>query len=122
MRAVVQRVARSKVEVENQLVGQIDKGLMVLLGVGQDDTTKDIDYMVDKIVNLRIFEDQDDKMNLSLLDVGGQLLVVSQFTLLEIVERVGVQVLVKLPDQIWQMTFTKNLSTRPGPWGRYPYR
>ena len=57
MRAVVQRVARSKVEVENQLVGQIDKGLMVLLGVGQDDTTKDIDYMVDKIVNLRIFGD-----------------------------------------------------------------
>ena len=55
MRAVVQRVARSKVEVENQLVGQIDKGLVVLLGVGQDDTTKDIDYMVDKIVNLRIF-------------------------------------------------------------------
>lgn len=81
MRAVVQRVTRSKVEVEDQLIGQIDKGLMVLLGVSQDDTPKDIDYMVDKIVNLRIFEDQDDKMNLSLVDVGGQLLVVSQFTL-----------------------------------------
>ena len=74
MRAVVQRVTRSKVEVEDQLIGQIDKGLMVLLGVSQDDTPKDIDY-------LRIFEDQDDKMNLSLVDVGGQLLVVSQFTL-----------------------------------------
>ena len=81
MRAVVQRVTRSKVEVEDQLIGQIDKGLMVLLGVSQDDTPKDIDYMVDKIVNLRIFEDQDDKMNLSLVDVGGQLLVVSQFAL-----------------------------------------
>ena len=81
MRAVVQRVTRSKVEVEDQLIGQIDKGLMVLLGVSQDDTPKDIDYMVDKIVNLRIFEDQDDKMNLSLVDVGGQLLVVSQFNL-----------------------------------------
>ena len=75
MRAVVQRVTRSKVEVEDQLIGQIDKGLMVLLGVSQDDTPKDIDYMVDKIVNLRIFEDQDDKMNLSLVDVGGRLLV-----------------------------------------------
>ena len=64
MRAVVQRVTRSKVEVEDQLIGQIDKGLMVLLGVSQDDTPKDIDYMVDKIVNLRIFEDQDDKLNL----------------------------------------------------------
>lgn len=81
MRAVVQRVTRSKVEVEGQISGQIDKGLMVLLGVGNDDTSKDLDYVVDKIVNLRIFEDSDDKMNLSLLDVGGQLLVVSQFTL-----------------------------------------
>nr|WP_314277321.1 D-aminoacyl-tRNA deacylase [uncultured Peptostreptococcus sp.] len=81
MRAVVQRVIRSKVDVDNQTVGQIDKGLLVLLGVGNDDDQKDLDYMVDKILNLRIFEDQDDKMNLSLLDVGGQLLVVSQFTL-----------------------------------------
>ena len=81
MRAVVQRVIRSKVYVDNQTVGQIDKGLLVLLGVGNDDDQKDLDYMVDKILNLRIFEDQDDKMNLSLLDVGGQLLVVSQFTL-----------------------------------------
>lgn len=81
MRAVVQRVSRSNVTVDDSKVGEIDRGLMVLLGVGQEDTEKEVEYMVDKILNLRIFEDKDDKMNLSLLDVGGELLVVSQFTL-----------------------------------------
>jgi D-tyrosyl-tRNA(Tyr) deacylase len=82
MRAVVQRVKRSSVTVEDQLVGEIGHGLMVLLGVEESDTEKDLDYMVEKIPNLRIFEDSDGKMNLSLMDVGGELLVVSQFTLL----------------------------------------
>jgi D-tyrosyl-tRNA(Tyr) deacylase len=68
--------------VEDQLVGEIGHGLMVLLGVEESDTEKDLDYMVEKIPNLRIFEDSDGKMNLSLMDVGGELLVVSQFTLL----------------------------------------
>ncbi|MFZ5989808.1 MAG: D-aminoacyl-tRNA deacylase [Bacillota bacterium] len=81
MRAVVQRVTYSKVTVDGQVVGEIKNGLMVLLGVGAEDTDKDIEYLADKIINLRIFEDQDEKMNLSLKDVGGQLLVVSQFTL-----------------------------------------
>lgn len=81
MRAVVQRVVSSNVKVDGEVTGQIEKGLLVLLGVGEDDTPKDTAYMVEKIVNLRIFEDEDDKMNLSLKDVGGQLLVVSQFTL-----------------------------------------
>lgn len=81
MRAVVQRVISSNVKVDGQLTGEIEKGLMVLLGVGEGDTNKDVDYMVEKIINLRIFEDENDKMNLSLKDVGGQLLVVSQFTL-----------------------------------------
>lgn len=81
MRAVVQRVLSSNVKVEEDTVGAIKKGIMVLLGVGEEDTEKDVDYMVDKIINLRIFEDEKDKMNLSLLDVGGELLVVSQFTL-----------------------------------------
>ena|SRR3712207_202875 len=82
MRAVVQRVASSSVTVEDEITGKIGKGLMVLLGVADGDTEKDVKYMVDKIVNLRIFEDENDKMNLSLQDIGGSLLVVSQFTLL----------------------------------------
>ncbi|AEV69336.1 D-aminoacyl-tRNA deacylase [Acetivibrio clariflavus] len=81
MRAVVQRVTGSKVTVDGNVVGEIQKGLNVLLGIGQDDTDKDIEYVADKIVNLRIFEDSNNKMNLSLLDVKGELLVVSQFTL-----------------------------------------
>ncbi len=81
MRAVVQRVTSSEVSVDKEVTGSIKKGLMVLLGVAEEDTKKDIDYMVDKIVNLRIFEDEDEKMNLSLKDVNGELLVVSQFTL-----------------------------------------
>lgn len=70
MRAVVQRVASSSVTVEGETTGKIDKGLMVLLGVADGDTDKDVTYMVDKIVNLRIFEDENDKMNLSLQDIG----------------------------------------------------
>ncbi|MDD2481481.1 MAG: D-aminoacyl-tRNA deacylase [Lutispora sp.] len=81
MRAVVQRVKKSHVEVDGKITGHIDKGLIVLLGISEDDGILDIDYMVDKIANLRIFEDKDEKMNLSLLDVSGELLVVSQFTL-----------------------------------------
>lgn len=81
MRAVVQRVKKSKVIVEEKIVGEINRGLMVLLGVGQDDSGPDVDYLVNKIINLRIFEDNDGKMNKSLLDIGGEILVVSQFTL-----------------------------------------
>lgn len=81
MRAIVQRVSSSKVVVDNETAGSINKGLMILLGVGRDDTRRDLEYIADKIVNLRIFEDQNHKMNLSVLDVQGELLVVSQFTL-----------------------------------------
>lgn len=81
MRAVVQRVSESKVIVDGNVVGEIKKGLMVLLGISTRDTEADVNYMTEKIVNLRIFEDADEKMNLSLIDVGGELLVVSQFTL-----------------------------------------
>ena len=81
MRAVVQRVTRASVRVEEEIVGEIGKGLVVLLGVARDDTQKDADYLADKIVSLRIFDDQEGKMNLSVKDVAGALLVVSQFTL-----------------------------------------
>lgn len=81
MRAVIQRVNSGSVAVDESIVGSIDKGFVVLLGVNEKDTEADVLYMVDKIVNLRIFEDDNEKMNLSLLDVKGELLVVSQFTL-----------------------------------------
>ena len=82
MRAVVQRVNFSSVIVEGKIVGAIKVGLNVLLGVEEGDTISDVDYMAEKIVNLRIFEDPDEKMNLSLIDVGGEMLCISQFTLL----------------------------------------
>lgn len=81
MRAVVQRVKKSKVTVEEKIVGEINQGLMVLLGVGIDDSILDVEYLAEKILNLRIFEDKAGKMNESLLDIGGEILVVSQFTL-----------------------------------------
>lgn len=81
MRAVLQRVTRSKVVVDGEIVGSIGKGLNVLLGISKDDTMEDIPYLKDKIINLRIFEDEEGKMNRSLLDVGGEILLISQFTL-----------------------------------------
>lgn len=82
MKAVVQRVARSTVRVDDRTIGAISKGLLVLLGVAREDTEQESRYLADKIVNLRIFEDEKGKMNRSLCDVGGAMLVVSQFTLL----------------------------------------
>lgn len=81
MRAVVQRVTKASVSVDNQIVGKISSGIVVLLGVGKDDTLEDAKYLAEKIVNLRIFDDGEGKMNLSLLDVKGEALVISQFTL-----------------------------------------
>jgi D-aminoacyl-tRNA deacylase len=81
MRAVVQRVSQASVTVDGEICGQIGDGLVVLLGISAKDVAADADYLVDKIVNLRIFEDADGKMNLSLVDTRGGLLVISQFTL-----------------------------------------
>lgn len=81
MRAVVQRVTRASVTVDGQVVGEIGPGLCVLLGAGEGDGPADVQYMVDKVANLRIFVDDQDKMNRSVLDVGGEVLAVSQFTL-----------------------------------------
>ena len=81
MKAVIQRVMNSDVQIDGETVGKIGKGLMVLLGVMDGDTKSDADKLVKKIPNLRIFEDENGKMNLSCLDAGGEILVVSQFTL-----------------------------------------
>lgn len=81
MRAVLQRVKRAKVEVDGRISGEINTGILVLLGIARSDTESDADYLVDKIIHLRIFSDNDNKMNRSVIDVAGSILVVSQFTL-----------------------------------------
>lgn len=81
MRAVVQRVTRASVGINAEIVGEIEKGLVVLIGIARDDTKVEAAYLVDKITNLRIFDDEEGRMNLSVKDVGGSLLIVSQFTL-----------------------------------------
>ena len=82
MRAVVQRVTESSVTVDGQITGATDEGLVVLIGVEKGDTDKDAGYIADKVSGLRIFEDENEKMNLSVKDVGGSILAISQFTLL----------------------------------------
>jgi len=81
MKAVIQRVTEAKAEVDGETVGQIQKGLLVYVSVGKGDSDKDVQFVADKLVNLRIFPDQQDKMNLSVKDVGGAILLVSNFTL-----------------------------------------
>lgn len=81
MRAVVQRVKSASCKVDNEIVGKIDKGLLLFLGVGEGDEEKDLKYLVDKVLGLRIFSDENGKMNLSLEDVKGEILIISQFTL-----------------------------------------
>lgn len=81
MRAVVQRVTNADVKIDGRVNGKIDDGLLVLFGVGNGDTEEDMKYIADKIIKLRIFSDENDKMNLSIEDVGGSMLVISQFTL-----------------------------------------
>jgi D-tyrosyl-tRNA(Tyr) deacylase len=81
MRAVIQRVSRAEVQVDNTSIGTIDRGLLLFLGIHGSDSDKDVHWLADKVINLRIFDDSDGIMNLSLLDTGGSLLIVSQFTL-----------------------------------------
>lgn len=81
MKLVIQRVSEAKVEVDNKTVGKIEKGFLVLFGAGAEDTKQQADLLAEKLCNLRVFEDENDKMNLSIKDIDGELLVVSQFTL-----------------------------------------
>ncbi|MDR2834505.1 MAG: D-tyrosyl-tRNA(Tyr) deacylase [Streptococcaceae bacterium] len=81
MKVVIQRVSKAQVDIEGKTVGQIDKGFVVLLGIHESDTSKEVDYLVRKVSQMRIFEDEAGKMNLSLDQVGGQILLISQFTL-----------------------------------------
>lgn len=81
MRAVIQRVSSASVKVDGEIIGSIGEGLLIFLGVGDTDTESDLKYIVDKSIGLRIFSDENDKMNLSVEDIGGEILVISQFTL-----------------------------------------
>lgn len=81
MKLVIQRVKRASVEVNKEIVGKIEQGFLVLLGVGPEDTKENADFLVQKLIKLRVFEDENGKMNLSLKDINGELLIVSQFTL-----------------------------------------
>ncbi len=81
MKTLIQRVSKAQVKVDGNIVGKIDKGILVFLGIGKNDTDKELTWMVDKLIKLRIFEDEDGKMNRSVSDVEGDILVISQFTL-----------------------------------------
>ncbi len=81
MKLVIQRVKNANVKVDEKIVGKINNGFLVLLGIKSSDTQKDVDYLVRKLINLRVFTDENDKMNLALKDVNGELLIISQFTL-----------------------------------------
>jgi D-aminoacyl-tRNA deacylase len=123
MRAVVQRVTSSSVTVNDRVIAEISDGLLVLLGVAKPDKSDDADYLAEKIVNLRIFEDENGKLNRSLLSIGGQMLVVSQFTLLgncnkgrrpSFVHAAGQDQAVKLYERFVDQVREKGVSVKTG--------
>ncbi len=128
MRAVVQKVISSSVTVNNITVGKIDKGFNVLVGFSKDDTVRDLQYIKDKIINLRVFEDENQKMNLSLADIHGELLIISQFTLYGDVRKgrrpnfmaaLGGEEAEKLYLQFIEMLKEENLKVETGEFGSH---
>ena len=128
MRAVVQRVAASRVEIGGETVGEIGQGLMILLGVSGEDTEEEMRFLAKKIVNLRIFTDENDKMNLSLMDIGGEALVVSQFTLYgnckkgrrpEFLAAARPDVAIPLYEKFVELCRAKGFHTETGEFGAY---
>ena len=126
MRAVVQRVTSSSVSVDGKVIGAIGKGFNVLIGLAKDDTMDDLNYIKDKIVNLRVFQDENDKMNLSLLDVEGEILAISQFTLYgdcrkgrrpNFMEALGGDEAIKLYDEFVKMLKATGLKVETGEFG-----
>ena len=126
MRAVVQRVTSSSVSVDEKIIGEIGIGFNVLIGISKEDTLDDLVYIKDKIINLRIFHDENDKMNLSISDVKGELLVISQFTLYgdcrkgrrpNFMEAQGGEVANKLYEEFVKLLKTSNLKVETGEFG-----
>lgn len=126
MRAVVQRVKRSLVKVNGETIGEISKGINVLVGITKDDNLEDLKYIKEKIFNLRIFSDENDKMNLSVKDVKGELLIISQFTLYgdarkgrrpSFIEALGGEEAVKLYNDFIDLCKTEGLKIQTGEFG-----
>lgn len=126
MRAVVQRVKNSSVKVDGNVIGEIDKGLNVLIGFCAEDTIEDLKFIKDKIYNLRIFEDENNKMNKSLLDINGEILVISQFTLYgdcrkgrrpNFMQALGGEEAVKLYEEFLNLCNEENLKVQSGKFG-----
>lgn len=126
MRAVVQRVTSSSVSVDGEIIGKINEGVNVLIGISKDDTLEDLKYIKDKIINLRIFHDENDKMNLSLLDIQGEILAISQFTLYgdcrkgrrpNFMDAKGGDEAKELYDEFIKMIKTSNLKVETGEFG-----
>lgn len=126
MRAVIQRVTSSSVSVDGKMVGEIGLGFNVLVGISKEDTLEDLKYIKDKIINLRVFQDENDKMNLSLLDIKGEILVISQFTLYgdcrkgrrpNFMEAQGGQEAIKLYKEFLELLKTSDLKVEAGEFG-----
>ena len=112
MKIVIQRVQKASVAIEDHTVGAINQGLLLLVGMGPEDTREDLDYAVRKIVNMRIFSDEAGKMNLSVKDVSGQILSISQFTLFADTKKGTDRPLQELQSQIW-LTNSMTISINP---------
>ena len=105
MKLVIQRVKSASVSIDGQVYSQIQDGLLLLVGVGPEDDQKDLDYAVRKVSQMRIFSDEEDKMNLSVKDIQGEILSISQFTLLRRQKKATVLLLQGLPSQIWPVSY-----------------